>query len=120
MCEAPKKRTLVIPFFSAAILILGEAATAELRADAVRVPAAIVTGVGFLGAGAIMRAGTRVTGLTTAAGIWVVAAVGLLCAAGFFVLAGGATVLVLLIINISSLIDDRILGVSGRTDDEDD
>ena len=96
-------------FFAAAALILGDAAGTELKADAVRVPAAIVTGVGFLGAGAILRSGPRVTGLTTAAGIWVVAAIGLLAGAGFILVAVGGTVLVLLIINISSLIDERTI-----------
>jgi putative Mg2+ transporter-C (MgtC) family protein len=51
------------------------------RVDPTRIAAQIVTGVGFLGAGAILRQGTDVRGLTTAASIWVVAALGM--AAGF-------------------------------------
>lgn len=90
-------------FAGASILILGEAWQAEGRGDAVRIPAAIVTGVGFLGAGAIMRAEGRVFGMTTAAGIWVVAAIGLLVGSGFWILGVGATVLVLLIVNTSTL-----------------
>ena len=97
-------------FFSAAVLILGDAAIADMRGDAVRVPAAIVTGVGFLGAGAILRSGERVRGLTTAAGIWVVAAIGLLSGAGFFIAAIGGTIIALVVVNISALLDERILG----------
>lgn len=87
-------------FASASILILGEAALVEGRGDAVRIPAAIVTGVGFLGAGAILRAGQRVTGLTTAAGIWATAAIGLLVGSGFWIIGVGATVLVVAITNV--------------------
>ena len=90
-------------FASASILILGEAALVEGRGDAVRIPAAIVTGVGFLGAGAILRAGQRVTGLTTAAGIWVTAAIGLLVGSGFWIIGIGATALVVAIINLPTM-----------------
>ena len=52
--------------------------------DSSRVAAQIVTGVGFLGAGAIFREGTYVTGLTTAAGLWVVAAIGMAAGSGSY------------------------------------
>lgn len=86
-------------FAAASILILGDAWEADGRGDAVRIPAGIVAGVGFLGAGAILRTGERVRGLTTAAGIWVTAAIGLLVGSGFWLLGVGATVLVVVIIN---------------------
>ncbi len=95
-------------FASSSILILGDAWQADGRGDAVRIPAAIVTGVGFLGAGAIMRSDGRVLGMTTAAGIWVVAAIGLLVGSGFWILGVGATVLVLLIINTSTLLSSTV------------
>jgi putative Mg2+ transporter-C (MgtC) family protein len=55
--------------------------------DPARVAAQIVTGVGFLGAGTIWRTSSTVRGLTTAASIWLVAAIGMLAATGFYVLA---------------------------------
>jgi putative Mg2+ transporter-C (MgtC) family protein len=55
--------------------------------DPTRIAAQIVTGVGFLGAGTIWRAGTSVRGLTTAASIWLVAAVGVLAGSGLYLLA---------------------------------
>ena len=61
--------------------------------DVSRVAAQIVTGVGFLGAGAIWRTSSTVRGLTTAASIWMVAAVGILCGTGLFLLAVVSTVL---------------------------
>ena len=52
--------------------------------DPTRVAAQVVTGIGFLGAGAIIRHHLSVRGLTTAAGLWVAAAIGMACGAGFF------------------------------------
>jgi putative Mg2+ transporter-C (MgtC) family protein len=65
------------------------------RVDPTRIAAQVVTGVGFLGAGAILRHGTDVRGLTTAATIWVVAAIGMVVGFGFFAVAIFTTVLVL-------------------------
>jgi putative Mg2+ transporter-C (MgtC) family protein len=55
-----------------------------VRADPTRIAAQIVTGIGFLGAGAIIRQGLSVRGLTTAATLWVVAAIGLASGAGYY------------------------------------
>jgi putative Mg2+ transporter-C (MgtC) family protein len=52
--------------------------------DPTRIAAQIVTGIGFLGAGAIIRQGLSVRGLTTAAGLWVVAAIGMAAGAGYY------------------------------------
>jgi putative Mg2+ transporter-C (MgtC) family protein len=64
-----------------------------VRADPSRIAAQIVTGIGFLGAGAIIRDGLSVRGLTTAATLWVVAAVGMACGAGYYWPAVAATAL---------------------------
>ena len=55
-----------------------------VRADPTRIAAQIVTGIGFLGAGAIIRQGLSIRGLTTAATLWVVAAIGLAVGAGYY------------------------------------
>jgi putative Mg2+ transporter-C (MgtC) family protein len=67
-----------------------------VRADPTRIAAQIVTGIGFLGAGAIIRQGLSVRGLTTAATLWVVAAIGLAAGAGYYSAAVITTALVLL------------------------
>ncbi len=64
-------------------------------ADAARVAAQIVSGIGFLGAGAILRYGRVVRGLTTAASIWAVAALGMAAGTGEYVLAAGGTLIIL-------------------------
>ncbi len=60
-----------------------------------RVAAGIVTGVGFLGAGALIQEGSGVHGLTTAAGIWLVASIGVACGMGYYLLAALTTFLAL-------------------------
>ncbi len=70
--------------------------------------AQIVSGIGFLGAGAIMREGEHVTGLTTAATIWVVAAIGMTVGFGHYSLAAFSTVLVLVVQSIFPHLDTMI------------
>jgi putative Mg2+ transporter-C (MgtC) family protein len=64
-----------------------------VRADPTRIAAQIVTGIGFLGAGAIIREGLSVRGLTTAASLWIVAATGMAAGAGYYWAAVVATAL---------------------------
>jgi putative Mg2+ transporter-C (MgtC) family protein len=63
-----------------------------------RVAAQIVTGIGFLGGGAILRHGDNVQGMTTAATIWVNAAIGMAAGAGALSLAAGATAVALVVL----------------------
>jgi putative Mg2+ transporter-C (MgtC) family protein len=69
-----------------------ESAT-NLRYDPTRIAAQVVTGIGFLGAGAIIQSGITIRGLTTAAGLWVAAGVGMVTAFGYWAAALGATVI---------------------------
>ncbi|MDD5011530.1 MAG: MgtC/SapB family protein [Phycisphaerae bacterium] len=63
-----------------------------------RIAAQIVTGIGFLGAGAIIHSGIGVHGLTTAAGIWAVASIGMACGAKMYSLAIAAAILTLVVL----------------------
>jgi putative Mg2+ transporter-C (MgtC) family protein len=65
------------------------------RVDPTRISAQIVTGIGFLGAGTIIRQGLTVRGLTTAASLWIVAAVGMASGAGYYLGAAATTAAVL-------------------------
>ena len=67
-----------------------------LRMDPARIAAQVVTGIGFIGAGTIIFQKNVVKGLTTAAGLWVTAAVGMACGVGMYVLAIVSTLLVLI------------------------
>jgi putative Mg2+ transporter-C (MgtC) family protein len=73
--------TIVSAYGFREFLVSGDAV---IRADPTRIAAQIVTGIGFLGAGAIIRQGLSVRGLTTAATLWLVAAIGLAAGAGYY------------------------------------
>jgi putative Mg2+ transporter-C (MgtC) family protein len=66
--------------------------------DPTRIAAQVASGVGFLGAGIIFVSAGRVRGITTAADVWVVAAIGLLCGIGFLLTAAAVTAFVLVIV----------------------
>jgi len=69
-----------------------------VNADPGRIAAQVVSGIGFLGAGTILREGATIRGLTTAAGLWVVACIGLAVGAGMYIPAIVTTVLVLFVL----------------------
>jgi putative Mg2+ transporter-C (MgtC) family protein len=71
------------------------AATETVRVDPTRMAQGVMTGIGFLGAGVIMKEGASVRGLTTAASIWMTAAIGILAGVGFYVPVAMATCLTL-------------------------
>jgi uncharacterized membrane protein YhiD involved in acid resistance len=83
--------------------------------DPARIAAQIVAGIGFLGAGTIMRSRHAVHGLTSAATIWVVAAVGLAVGAGFERQAGLAAVLIIIALAVLGSAERRLLGQSTMT-----
>jgi putative Mg2+ transporter-C (MgtC) family protein len=78
-------------------------------ADPGRIAAQIVSGIGFLGAGTIMQARGSVSGLTTAATLWVVAAIGMSVGAGAYVQAVTGTALVILALMILGRVEDHLV-----------
>jgi putative Mg2+ transporter-C (MgtC) family protein len=86
---------------------LGLVPTLGKAVDPTRIAAQIVTGVGFLGAGSILRQGEEVKGLTTAASIWVVAAIGMAIGFGYFQTGLIATVLVLVTLLALRWVEER-------------
>jgi putative Mg2+ transporter-C (MgtC) family protein len=85
--------TIVSAYGFHAFLASGDAV---VRADPTRIAAQIVTGIGFLGAGAIIREGLSVRGLTTAGSLWVSAAIGMAAGAGWYSAALVTTALTIL------------------------
>lgn len=79
-----------------------------LVSDPTRIAAQIVTGIGFLGAGAIFRSDDGIRGLTTAASLWIMAAIGLASGAGYYELAVASTVLMLLVLVALRQVSGRI------------
>ena len=85
---------------SAIFTIVSAYAFTGSLSDPTRIAAQIVSGVGFLGGGAILHYGGTVRGLTTAASLWAVAAVGMASGAGLFVVAIVSTVLVIVALEV--------------------
>lgn len=84
--------------------------------DPGRVAAQVITGIGFLGAGAIIQMKGSVRGLTTAAGIWMTATVGMTVGVGLYWLSVAATLLVLIVLTQFDRIEHRInMGADSRT-----
>lgn len=80
-----------------------------VRLDPARIAAQIVTGIGFLGAGAIIRHGVSVRGLTTAASLWAVAAVGLAVGLGMYALSIVTTVTVVVSLSVLRFVEARFI-----------
>jgi len=95
-------RTHILVCMGSALFTLCSYSIAGKLYDPGRITAQIVTGIGFLGAGTIMRQGSVVKGLTTAASVWTVAAIGIAVAIGgtMFYVATAASLLVVLTLNV--------------------
>jgi putative Mg2+ transporter-C (MgtC) family protein len=87
--------------------------------DPTRIAAQIVTGVGFLGAGSILRQGELVRGLTTAASIWVAASLGMAVGFGFYRLAIFVTFIVVLVLFVLKPLEERIFRRRGHRRESD-
>jgi len=80
-----------------------------LIGDPARIAAQVVSGIGFLGAGAILRYGTNVKGLTTATSLWTVAMVGLAVGAGHYFSAAGTTIALLIVLVLLNVLEKRAI-----------
>ena len=78
-----------------------------VEVDASRIAASVVSGIGFLGAGAILRTGITIRGLTTAAALWLVAAIGMAAGGGMYMVAAFTTVLGLVTLTLLRRFEDR-------------
>lgn len=97
--KAAGLRTNVLICLGAAVFtIISKEMAATTGLSPTRIAAQIVTGVGFLGAGAIIRDRGGILGLTTAATIWLVASIGMACGAGFYALAAVSTLIAIIVL----------------------
>ncbi|OJV65683.1 MAG: hypothetical protein BGO41_07560 [Clostridiales bacterium 38-18] len=81
-----------------------------VNSDPMRLGAQVISGMGFLGAGTILKEGATVSGLTTAAGLWAVACLGLVIGAGYYLLAVFAALLMLLTLKTFSQLERKYTG----------
>lgn len=100
---------VMVTFEGARILIAGGGVFSDgAQIDPGRLAAGIITGIGFLGAGTILRVGDWVRGLTTAASIWFVAALGIVAGEGLYVLAIGATGIGFVVLTVISRLEHHL------------
>ncbi len=111
--KAAGLRTNILICVGAALFTELSIAMSFASGDPARIAAQIVTGVGFLGAGTIIQARGIVTGLTTAATMWLVAAIGMAVGFGALLEATGATLLVLLVLSVLRPIE-RVIAARSR------
>lgn len=88
--------------------LLSDVPLDTIRVDPTRMAQGIMTGIGFLGAGVIMREKLTIRGLTTAASVWITAAIGILIGMGFFTAAGAGTVITLLVLSSLGWVERKL------------
>ena len=102
-------RTYTLLGISAVLVVLcGEYLSQKYNGDSFRIAAQFLSGIGFIGAGTILRDGFNVKGLTTASGLLTVSCIGLCVGAGFYFVAILATILTYLILSSSHLFTDKL------------
>ena len=104
VCLGSTLFTIVSMDFSSSVLTPG----ASVSSDPSRIAAGIVTGIGFLGAGTIFKTKSRVLGLTTAAELWAVAAIGIAVGAGMYFVCIAAAIIVFMILVQGKMVESEI------------
>ncbi len=105
--SAGVRTNLLIAMGCAFFTLLSAVLAGDANPDKGRVAANIVQGIGFLGAGLILHNRNRVSGLTSAASVFVVASIGMACGAGLYAAAGVATVIVITALEVVGFIERR-------------
>ena len=115
--EAGIKTHALVSMGAAVFVVVSEALVYKYLGltgfDPGRIASQIIVGIGFLGAGSIIFQGSRLTGLTTASGLWVTAGIGMAAGFKFYALAVIATVLVLFVLIVVYFIEKPIRRISG-------
>lgn len=113
--EAGVRTHFIVALGSALFMIISQYAFTG-RFDAARVAAQVVSGIGFIGAGVIIFQKNAVRGVTTAAGLWVAAAIGLSCGAGMWAIAAAAAAMTILCLEmmhfLTKKVGERMVNVS--------
>jgi putative Mg2+ transporter-C (MgtC) family protein len=107
--QAAGLRTHMVVALGAAVMTIVGIRMAGPNHDPGRVAAQIVTGIGFLGAGAIMKLGTSVRGLTTAACIWTAAGIGMAIGSGWYIGAVASTIVTFITIFVFNIVERSMI-----------
>ena len=113
---------ILVALGACAVMITGQLIFVQYRPyggtpDPSRLSAQVITGVGFLGAGTILREGTNVKGLTTAASLWAVACLGIAAGGGYYAVALTGMVFIFVTLTIFEVIQSKLVGPSNHLHD---
>ncbi len=118
--EAGMKTHALVALGSAVFVLISEAMVQKYISlpglSPTMIPAQIIVGIGFLGAGSIILQGNRLLGLTTAGGLWVTAGIGMASGFGCYSLATITTVLVLLVLILVNILEKPLRKISDSID----
>ena len=106
---------ILVALGACAVMITGQLIFVQYRvfgatSDPARLSAQVITGVGFLGAGTILREGTNVKGLTTAASLWAVACLGIAAGGGYYTVALAGMVFIFITLTFFEVIQTKLIG----------
>ena len=106
---------ILVALGACAVMITGQLIFVQYKAlggnpDPSRLSAQVITGVGFLGAGTILREGTHVKGLTTAASLWAVACLGIAAGGGYYTVALAGMVFIFITLTIFEVLQNKLMG----------
>ena len=106
---------ILVALGACAVMITGQLIFVQYRvyggtADPARLSAQVITGVGFLGAGTILREGTNVKGLTTAASLWSVACLGIAAGGGYYAVALAGMVFIFITLTVFEVLQTKLIG----------
>lgn len=106
---------ILVALGACAVMITGQLIFVQYKAvggspDPARLSAQVITGVGFLGAGTILREGPNVKGLTTAASLWAVACLGIAAGGGYYAVALAGMVFIFITLTIFEVIQNKLIG----------
>lgn len=118
--EAGFRTHFIVALGSALFMIISQFAFEGREYDAARVAAQVVSGIGFIGAGVIIFQKNAIRGITTAAGLWVAAAIGLACGAGMYPISIAATLFTIICLEMMHFIHlrhgDKVVDIALATD----
>ncbi|MBR4438507.1 MAG: MgtC/SapB family protein [Bacteroidales bacterium] len=122
--EAGLRTHFVVALGSALFMVVSQFAFGDTTYDRARVAAQVVSGIGFIGAGVIIFQKNAVRGITTAAGLWVAAAIGLTCGSEMYTLAVAATLITVICLEamhfITRRVGEKILTISLLSEKQED
>lgn len=112
---------ILVALGACAVMVTGQLIFAQYKefgssADPARLSAQVISGVGFLGAGTILREGPSIKGLTTAASLWAVACMGIAAGGGYYTVALTGMVLIFITLTLFETIQNKIFGSYGGKD----